>query len=57
MLYGECECFVTHMLYVGVLYVSCGNSQCYFLYTSIGSNIRLRTFGCVIMCGAVLYVV
>ena len=28
LVYGECECFVMQMLYVCVLYVSCGSSQC-----------------------------
>ena len=26
-MYGECECFVMHMLYVCVLYTSCSSSQ------------------------------
>ena len=28
LVYGKCECFVMHMLYVCVLCVSCGSSQC-----------------------------
>ena len=27
LVYGECECFVMQMLYVCVLYASCGSSQ------------------------------
>ena len=28
LVYGKCECFVMQMLYVCVLCVSCGSSQC-----------------------------
>ena len=30
--YRECECFVMQMLYVCVLYASCGSSQCCVLH-------------------------
>ena len=33
--YGECECFVMQMLYVCVLYASCGSSQCCVLTCSL----------------------
>ena len=29
LVYGNYECFVMQMLYVCVLYASCGSSQCY----------------------------
>ena len=32
LVYGECECFVMHMLYVCVLFASCGSSQCCVLH-------------------------
>ena len=32
LVYGECECFVMQMLYVCVLYASCGSSQCCILH-------------------------
>ena len=32
LVYGECECFVMQMLYVCVLCVSCGSSQCCVLH-------------------------
>ena len=32
LVYGECECFVMHMLYVCVLCASCGSSQCRVLH-------------------------
>ena len=32
LVYGECECFVMHMLYVCVLCASCGSSQCCALH-------------------------
>ena len=32
LVYGECECFVMHMLYVCVLCASCGSSKCFVLY-------------------------
>ena len=32
LVYGECECFVMQMLYVCVLYASCGSSQCCVLH-------------------------
>ena len=31
-MYGECECFIMQMLYVSVLCVSCGSSQCCVLH-------------------------
>ena len=31
-MYGKCKCFVMSMLYICVLCVSCGSSQCYVLY-------------------------
>ena len=33
LVYGKYECFVMHMLYVCVLCVSCGISQCWFCMT------------------------
>ena len=32
LVYGKCECFVMHMLYVCVLCASCGSSQCCVLH-------------------------
>ena len=32
LVYGECECFVMHMLYVCFLCASCGSSQCCVLH-------------------------
>ena len=32
LVYGKCECFVMQMLYVCVLCVFCGSSQCCVLY-------------------------
>ena len=32
LVYGKCECFVMQMLYVCVLYASCGSSQCCVLH-------------------------
>ena len=32
LVYGECGCFVMHMLYVCVLCASCGSSQCCVLH-------------------------
>ena len=33
LMYGKCECFVMHMLYVCVLCASCGSSQAAFCIT------------------------
>ena len=32
LVYGKCECFVMHMLYVCVLCAFCGSSQCCVLH-------------------------
>ena len=32
LVYGECECFVMQMLYVCVLCIFCGSSQCCVLH-------------------------
>ena len=49
LLYGRCECFVMHMLYVCVLCVSCGNSQCCVLhdlqFVNAGRGCNRRPYG------------
>ena len=63
LVYGECECFVMQMLYVCVLCTSCGSSQCcvlhdlQFVNAGRGCNRRPRTFGCVAMDSALLFIV
>ena len=52
IVYGECECFVMQMLYVCVLCASCGSSQCCVLH-----KVRPRTFECVAMGSALLFIV
>ena len=56
LVYGECECFVMPMLYVCVLYASCGSSQCCnggptYLFCSVSffSHVSVwRTIWCVL---------
>ena len=48
LVYGECECFVMQMLYVCVLCVSCGSSQCCVLhdlqFVNAGRGCNMRPY-------------
>ena len=59
LLYGKCECFVIHMLYVCVLCASCDISQCCVLhdlqFVNAGRGCKRRPYGreacvCVLRC-------
>ena len=49
LVYGKCECFVKPMLYVCVLCVSCGSSQCCVLhgmqFVNAGRGCKRRPYG------------
>ena len=49
LVYGKCECFVIHMLYVSVLCASCGSSQCCILhdlqFVNAGRGCKRRPYG------------
>ena len=49
LVYGKCECFVMHMLYVCVLCASCGNCQCAILhdlqFVNAGRGCNRRPYG------------
>ena len=49
IVYGKCECFVIHMLYVCVLCTSYDNSQCRFLhyvqFVNAGRGFKGRPYG------------
>ena len=48
LVYGECECFVMHMLYVCVLCASCGSFQCCILhdlqFVNAGRGCNMRPY-------------
>ena len=49
LVYRKYECFVMHMLYVCVLYASCGSSQCCILhdlqFVNAGRGCKIRLYG------------
>ena len=49
LVYGKFECFVMQILYVGVLCVSCGSSQCCvlhdFQFVNAGRGCKRRPYG------------
>ena len=49
LVYGKCACFVMQIMYVCVLCVSCGSSQCYVLhdlqFVNAGRGYKRRPYG------------
>ena len=49
LVYGKCECFVMHILYVCVLCASGGSSQCCVLhdmqFVNAGRRCKMRPYG------------